>query len=190
MTDKRIDQLPDAAALDGSELLVVDQGANSRKATASDIVGIQHDHAIADVAGLQDALGDKADAAHGHAIADVTGLAATLAAAGIAATEPIADPTYTLVLADGATKYKRATNAGGCVITVPPNSDVAFAINTVVTFRAATAGLVSLAASAGVTLNPPGGAGGSLNFAEEGATVQIKKVGADEWDVIGGTAAA
>ena len=37
-----------------------------------------HDHAIADVTGLQLALDGKADDAHGHAIADVTGLQTTL----------------------------------------------------------------------------------------------------------------
>jgi hypothetical protein len=96
--------------------------------------------------------------------------------------------TYTLVIGD-AYGYLRATNASGCAITVPPNSSVAFILGTVITFRAATAGAVSLVAGAGVTLNPPGGAGSPLSFAEEGATVQIKKVGTDTWDVIGNTAA-
>ncbi|MDR7101461.1 hypothetical protein [Croceicoccus sp. BE223] len=190
MTDKRTDQLPEADALDGAELVAIVQGGHSRQAPLGDIAGIPHDHAIEDVAGLQAALDGKAADDHGHTIGDVAGLAAALAAASIATSEEIAGPTYTLALADGANKYKRATNAGGCLITVPPDSDVAFAIDTVVTFRAATAGLVSLVAGGGVTLNRPGGSGGSLNFAEEGATVQIKKVGANAWDVIGGTAAA
>ena len=97
--------------------------------------------------------------------------------------------TYTLVLNDTG-RYLRATNGAGCAITVPPNGEAPFPIDTVVSIRAATAGTVSLAAGSGVTLNPPGGSGGSLNFAEEGAVVQIKKVGVNEWDVIGGTAAA
>lgn len=107
---------------------------------------------------------------------------------GHASTEEVTGATYTLVLADGDNKYLRVTDVSGCAITVPPNSSVEFTIDTVITFRAATAGTVSLVAGPGVTLNPPGGSGGSLGFAEEGAVVQIKKVATDEWDVIGGTA--
>lgn len=98
----------------------------------------------------------------------------------------IADAAYTLVLGD-AYGYHRLTNVAGCDITVPPNSDVAFAIGTVITFRQAVAAASTLVAGTGVTLNAPGGAGGSLEFAEEGATVQIKKISTDAWDVIGGT---
>lgn len=100
----------------------------------------------------------------------------------------ISGTTHTLVIGN-ANQYLRATNASGCAITVPPNADVAFEIGTVVTIRAATAGTVSLVAGSGVTLNPPGGSGGSLDFAEEGAVVQVKKVATNEWDVIGNTAA-
>lgn len=56
MADKQIDELPDAGPLDGTESVHVVQAAQSRKATTGDIAGIQHDHAIDDVAGLQAAL--------------------------------------------------------------------------------------------------------------------------------------
>lgn len=99
----------------------------------------------------------------------------------------VSTTTYTLVLAD-AYGYIRLTHASGCDVTVPPNATEAFAIGTVITFRNAGAGISALVAGAGVTLNPRGGSGGSLDFAEEGATVQIKKVATNEWDIIGGTA--
>jgi hypothetical protein len=108
---------------------------------------------------------------------------------GPAETETISGATYTLVLADASNKYIRLTNVAGCEVTVPPNADVAIPVDTVITFRNASAGISSLVAGVGVTLNPPGGSGGSLDFAEEGATVQIKKVATDQWDIIGGTAA-
>lgn len=99
----------------------------------------------------------------------------------------VAAASLTLALTDRGA-YLRLTSA--CAVTVPPNSSVAFPIGSVVTMRQASAGACSLVAGAGVTLNPPGGASGSLNFAEEGATVQIKKIATDTWDIIGGTAAA
>ena len=99
----------------------------------------------------------------------------------------VTNSTYTPVIED-AFGYLRFTNATGCDITIPLNASVAFGVGTVINFRAATAGTVAFIENPGVTLNRPGGALGSLNFAEEGATVQIKKVGTDEWDIIGNTA--
>lgn len=98
----------------------------------------------------------------------------------IVATVP--DATYQPVLSDGNT-YKRCTNAAGCVVTIPANATVAFAVDTEISFRQAAAGAVSFDTPTDVTLN---GIAGYLNeTAGQGAVVTIKKVGTDEWDIIG-----
>jgi hypothetical protein len=109
--------------------------------------------------------------------------AVSVAPTGIAGTD------HTLTLAN-AHSYLRFTNEAGCAITVPLEASVAYVMGTVITMRAQTAGAVTIEGDTGVTLNPVGGAPGEgpFAFAEIGAVVQIKKVGADEWDVIGGLA--
>jgi hypothetical protein len=86
--------------------------------------------------------------------------------------------------------YLRATNEAGCAFTVPLNADHAFIVGTVITLRGQTSGAVTIAGASGVTLNPPGAAGGEgpFSFAEIGSVVQLKKVATDEWDLIGGLA--
>ena len=93
----------------------------------------------------------------------------------------ITGTTDTLVLTDDG-KYLRYTNAAAVTATVPPNASVAFITGTVITMRQAGAGQVTLAAGAGVTLN------GDLKTAAQHASIQIIKVDADVWDVIGGVA--
>jgi hypothetical protein len=79
--------------------------------------------------------------------------------------------------------YKRFTNASGCEITIPTNADEAFAIDTEIHIRAATAGPVTFATDSGVILNVPAGFEPQLHG--EGATATIKKVDDDEWDLMG-----
>lgn len=92
--------------------------------------------------------------------------------------------TYTLVIGD-AGAYRRFTNAAGCAITIPPNSAVAFPIGTTFTARTTVSAATNWVAGVGVTLNKVGGGTGGQVFAEIGATSQVKKVGTDEWDIIG-----
>lgn len=94
--------------------------------------------------------------------------------------EEVATDTYTLVSAD-AFKYKRLTYADGCAVTVPPD---VFTDNITLTLRGVFAGC-TLEPGAGVTLNIPGGGVEPFTFTEEGATVQLKNVGGNTWDVIG-----
>jgi hypothetical protein len=92
--------------------------------------------------------------------------------------------TRTLALTD-AWNYVRPATTGSITLTVPTNASVAFEIGTEVTVRAL--GNVTLAAASGVTLNAP--SGGTLNMTAR-MTVTLKKVGTNEWDVIGQTVAA
>lgn len=91
--------------------------------------------------------------------------------------------TYTPVIGD-ANGYKRCTHASGCAVTIPANADVAFAVDTEITFRQVGANPITFdVATDGPTLN---GLLGFLNeTAFQGATVTIKKVATDEWDIIG-----
>lgn len=110
----------------------------------------------------------------------VTDYAMSWVVRGASAT--IGGTTYTLILTDFY-KWLRCTNGSGCVVTIPTNATAAFAIDTEVTIRAATAGVVSIAAASGVTLNVPTGFIATL--LANGATVLIKKVATNTWDLAG-----
>jgi len=90
----------------------------------------------------------------------------------------------TLALTD-AWNYVRPGTTSAITLTVPTNASVAFEVGTEITIRAL--GNVTLAAASGVTLNAP--SGGTLSMTAR-MTVTLKKVGANEWDVIGQTVAA
>jgi len=90
----------------------------------------------------------------------------------------------TLAMTD-AWNYLRPGTTSAITLTVPTNASVAFEIGTEITVRAL--GNVTLAAASGVTLNAP--SGGTLNMTAR-MTVTLKKVGTNEWDVIGQTVAA
>lgn len=90
----------------------------------------------------------------------------------------------TLALAD-AWNYLRPGTTSAVTLTVPTYASVAFAIGAEITIRAL--GNVTLVAASGVTLNAP--SGGTLSMTAR-MTVTLKKVGTNEWDVIGQTVAA
>ena len=99
--------------------------------------------------------------------------------------DTIADTTYEPVLAD-ANGYLRCTNAAGCAVTVPASADVAFVVDTEITFRQAGAGAVTFDSPTDVTINVPSGF--LAETAYQGATVTLKNVAEDEWDLIGALA--
>jgi hypothetical protein len=103
---------------------------------------------------------------------------------GIAAPSPVtsvASSTSTPALTD-ANKYIRCTNAGGCVVTIPPNSSVAFPLYTELHYRQA-GGAITFLAGSGVTINPVDGFDNSTN--REGAVATLKQVAANSWDIFG-----
>lgn len=97
---------------------------------------------------------------------------------------PIAAQTasYTLVLAD-ANSYIRMNVASANNLTVPPNSSVAFPTGTEITIFQKGAGKTTVVAGAGVTINTPN----TLAIAVQYGAVTLKKVGTDEWDLMGYT---
>lgn len=100
----------------------------------------------------------------------------------------VADATTvrTLAITD-AGNYLRFTNAAATVCTVAPQASVTWAAYTEVHVRRVGAGNLTLTPGAGVTLNAP--SGGTLVLTA-GMSVTLKRVTADEWDVIGQTVAA
>ncbi|RWC29854.1 MAG: hypothetical protein EOS70_23485 [Mesorhizobium sp.] len=93
------------------------------------------------------------------------------------------DGTYDPVLGD-ANGYKRYSGSSDLTVMVPLNADVAFPVDTEITFRMAGSGAIIFeTATAGPTLN---GISGFLNqTSTQGATVTLKKVATNEWDIIG-----
>jgi hypothetical protein len=89
--------------------------------------------------------------------------------------------TFTPALADS-NRYIRCTNAGGCVVTIPPNAAVAFPLATELNFRQAGDGGLVFVEGDGVTINPLGDFPTETDI--KGATVTLKKVATNEWDFI------
>ena len=92
--------------------------------------------------------------------------------------------TYTFVLAD-AGKMVTFANAGAQTITVPPNSSVAFAVGTQIILQGILAGVVTLVAGAGVTVNSKDAA---LAIDGQWAAVTLVKTATDVWSLIGALA--
>jgi hypothetical protein len=92
--------------------------------------------------------------------------------------------TYTFVLAD-AGKMVTFANGSAQTITVPPNSSVAFAVGTQIILQGILAGVVTLVAGAGVTVNSK-----DSNLAIDGqwAAVTLIKTATDVWSLIGALA--
>jgi hypothetical protein len=87
---------------------------------------------------------------------------------------------YVLVLGD-AGFLVRMNLAGANTCTIPPNASVAFPLETVVTIRQVGAGISTIVAGAGVTINSPS----TLAIARQNGTVQLVQVATDVWDLMG-----
>ena len=92
--------------------------------------------------------------------------------------------TYTFVLAD-AGKMVTFANGSAQTITVPPNSSVAFAVGTQIILQGILAGVVTLVAGAGVTVNSKDAA---LAIDGQWAAVTLVKTATDVWSLIGALA--
>jgi hypothetical protein len=87
---------------------------------------------------------------------------------------------YVLVLGDaGFLVRMNVATANNC--TVPPHSSVAFALSAVITVRQVGAGITTIVAGAGVTINSPA----TLAIARQNGTVQLVQVATDVWDLMG-----
>lgn len=91
--------------------------------------------------------------------------------------------TRTLALTDDR-NYLRHTGSSGATITVPPQASVAWLDGAEIHVRRAALGTLTIVAGAGVTLYAP--SGGTLDMTDR-MTVTLKRIGINEWDVLGQT---
>lgn len=81
-------------------------------------------------------------------------------------------------------KFISANHASTAItLTVPPNSEAAFPIDTEIHVRQRGAAAVTIAAGGGVALNQP--AARTKKLSERYAVVTLKKVASDEWALFG-----
>jgi hypothetical protein len=112
--------------------------------------------------------------------------AADLANLGAASVEITASATLALTHAG---KFISANHASTAInITVPPNSSVAFAVDTEIHIRQAGAAAVAIVAGSGVTVSQPASQTKSLK--EQYAVATLKKVSTDAWALFGMLGAA
>lgn len=88
---------------------------------------------------------------------------------------------YTLVLAD-AGKILELNNAADITLTIPNDSSVNHPIGTVISPEQSGAGVITVVASAGVSLNAFGG----VQSAGQYALLQLRKRAANNWRLYGG----
>lgn len=171
------------AALDGKVDKVSGKGLSTNDLTAALLNKLNGIAAGATANDTDAQLRARATHTGTQAMNTVTGLAEALAAKQDISSVVAISASRTLALSD-AGNYLRPTAT--VTLTVPTNASVAFPINTEITVRSRT-GNTTLSPASGVTLRAP--AGGTLVL-NAGMTVTLKKVGTNEWDVIGQTVAA
>ena len=89
--------------------------------------------------------------------------------------------TYTLVLTDSA-KFITCSNASAVVVTVPPNSSVAFPTGTQVNIMMLGAGSTSIAPGSGVTIRSDGA---KLTLNAQYAVATLLKIDTNTWVAVG-----
>ncbi|NDB57247.1 hypothetical protein EB001_02175 [bacterium] len=89
--------------------------------------------------------------------------------------------TYTLVLADAATKLVTLSNAGSIALTVPLNSSVAFPVGCTITLAQYGAGQVTVAGAGGVTVNGTPG----LKLRTQYSTATLIQISTNNWLLAG-----
>lgn len=88
---------------------------------------------------------------------------------------------YTLVLGD-ANSVVEMNKATANDLTVPPDSDVAFDVGTIIELLQYGAGQTTVVAGFGVTIRSPDG---KLKLTGQYSTASLRKVAADEWVLAG-----
>lgn len=173
------DEAYDATAWNGSAEVPTKNAVRDKiEALAATVPGAYTDEMA------RDALGTALAAGEGVAITvDDAGDTITIKLKG-ATTKQETGTSYTGVLAD-ANKYIQFTNGSAIAFTIPPNSSVAYPVDTVIAIEQNGAGVVTFTAGVGVTLHSRGGL---LATAGQYAVAQAKKVATDTWTIIGDVA--
>jgi hypothetical protein len=193
----KISALTLGSALGGTEVIPAVQGGANVKFTAAQIrtwaqtglVPLASSGSGADLTNGSVSLPKLAAQANNTVIGNISGssappialTAAQLAGIIIGAPSTQAGTSYTAVLGDAFTCI-RFTNGSPINFTIPPNSSVAFPMGTEIDFEQAGAGLLTIVAGGGVTLNSRGGVHSTAGQYGVGT---VKKVGTDTWTLVG-----
>ena len=92
--------------------------------------------------------------------------------------------TYTFVLAD-AGDIVTSNNAATVVMTIPPNSSVAYPVGASLTIISIGAGLTNFAVGAGVTINSTGAVPAAPVLRIQHSSATAIKIATDTWQVVG-----
>lgn len=134
---------------------------------------------LSDQTDLQNALDTKVALAGNQTIAGVKEFTNGLVA--FRAINPNNTVTYTLALSDRGT-YIRCTANNDQTITIPANTTIAFSIGTEIEFIRTTTNEVEFDPEMGVTVNS---VDGNKRLNKRYSAAVLKKIGTDEWDLIG-----
>lgn len=118
---------------------------------------------------------------HDQYKAAILELSAQLDLVSVATANVQTGSTYTLVLADRWLRVERS-NASANTLTVPLNSSVAFPVGSEIDVLQTGAGLTTIVATGGVTINSRGGV---LGLAGQWALATLIKRATDTWLLIG-----
>lgn len=139
------------------------------------------------------AAGTVAAGDHTHTFASLTSKPTTLSGFGITDGDPLGEivginsqtDSYTLVLGDKG-KIIEISKATGVTLTVPPNSSVAFPVNSMIEIVQMGAGQITVAAGSGVTIRS---SGAKLKLTGQYSGATLYKRATDEWVLVGDIAA-
>lgn len=168
---RKISELPEASALDGTELVEVVQNGQNRRATTGQFGG-------GGGGGIPEAPADnKTYGRKNEAWVEIE--------EGEVAIEPVkivSATDYTLLLADVG-KYLLFTNVGANVLTIPANADVALPVGTDIALEQNNTGVVTISPAAGVTINVSNGF--NLKTGGQYAVASLKQIATDTWTAFG-----
>ncbi len=128
---------------------------------------------------------------HTHTFAQITSPPTTIAGYGITDAEQLGKykapnkqtgTTYTLVIGDGTAGMVEMNNASANTLTVPPNSSVAFVVDTKIDVSSFGLGQTTIAAGGGVTIHSKAG---KLKLSAQYSGATLWKRATDEWVLFG-----
>jgi hypothetical protein len=192
MPDTKISALPAATTpLAGTEQVPIVQGGETRRVSASefnsgggDMLAANNLSDLADAATARDNLGVPSDAEVAAAIAAAAYTDAQARAAIHAAPTVISGTSHTATLANSY-GYLSFTNGSAITFTIPPQASVAWADGVTIAWEQSGAGVITITAGAGVTINSRGGLVAS---AGQFAVGQLKRTALNTWTLIGDVA--
>lgn len=104
---------------------------------------------------------------------------------GAAPVQNLTVTTHTPALSDER-NYIRVAHASGCAVTVPNDATVNFDVNSEIHYVQSGTGQLTFTATLPAVINPV--AGYQHKTAGQGSVIMLKKVAANQWDIIGALA--